>query len=181
MISRGSLEQRIAALEQAESQRRDSIAATSSAAITEAIAPCYLPLHEDIQAGQHRFYNLPGVRGSCKSSFVSLEIVDGIQSDPTGQSNAIVFRRVAGTMRDSVFSQISWAIDLLGVSHLWKPTVSPMAYEYLPTGAQMAVKELYKMLPYVITLIVLIIVSLRKKREDQPPASLGLSYFREER
>ena len=32
-----------------------------------------------------------------------------------------------------------------------------------------------------ITLIVLIIVSLRKKREDQPPASLGLSYFREER
>ena len=52
---------------------------------------------------------------------------------------------------------------------------------YLPTGAQMAVKELYKMLPYVITLIVLIIVSLRKKREDQPPASLGLSYFREER
>ena len=127
MISRGSLEQRIAALEQAEKQHRDSIAATSSAAITEAIAPCYLPLHEDIQAGQHRFYNLPGGRGSCKSSFVSLEIVDGIQSDPTGQSNAIVFRRVAGTMRDSVFSQISWAIDLLGVSHLWKPTVSPMA------------------------------------------------------
>ena len=45
----------------------------------------------------------------------------------------------------------------------------------------MAVKELYKMLPYVITLLVLIVVSLRKKREDQPPASLGLSYFREER
>ena len=52
---------------------------------------------------------------------------------------------------------------------------------YLPTGAQMAVKELYKMLPYLITLLVLIVVSLRKKREDQPPASLGLSYFREER
>ncbi len=142
MISRGSLEQRIAALEQAERQRQDSIAATNSAAITEAIAPCYLPLHEDIQAGQHRFYNLPGGRGSCKSSFVSLEIVDGIQSDPTGQSNAIVFRRVAGTMRDSVFSQISWAIDLLGVSHLWKPTVSPMAYEYLPTGAQILFRGL---------------------------------------
>ena len=107
MISHGSLEQRIAALEQAESQRRDSIAATSSAAITEAIAPCYLPLHEDIQAGQHRFYNLPGGRGSCKSSFVSLEIVDGIQNDPTGQSNAIVFRRVAGTMRDS----LAYALD----------------------------------------------------------------------
>ena len=142
MISRGSLEQRIAALEQAERQRRDSMVATGSTAITEAIAPCYLPLHEDIQAGQHRFYNLPGGRGSCKSSFVSLEIVDGIQNDPTGQSNAIVFRRVAGTMRDSVFSQIAWAIDLLGVSHLWKPTVSPMAYEYLPTGAQILFRGL---------------------------------------
>ena len=37
------------------------------------------------------------------------------------------------------------------------------------------------MLPYVVTLVVLIIVSLRKKREDQPPQSLGIPYFREER
>ena len=37
------------------------------------------------------------------------------------------------------------------------------------------------MLPYVVTLIVLIVSSLRKKRESQPPASLGLAYFREER
>ena len=51
----------------------------------------------------------------------------------------------------------------------------------LPTGTNLAIKELYKMLPYVVTLAVLIIVSLRKKREDQPPASLGLSFFREER
>ena len=37
------------------------------------------------------------------------------------------------------------------------------------------------MLPYIVTIIVLVIVSVRKKREDQPPASLGLSYFREDR
>ena len=37
------------------------------------------------------------------------------------------------------------------------------------------------MLPYVVTIIVLILVSMRKKREDQPPQSLGLAYFREER
>lgn len=97
MITRDKLEQRIATLEMAEKQRRDSM--TNTAAVEDFIAPCYLPLHEDIKAGQHRFYNLPGGRGSCKSSFVSLEIVDGIQSDPTGQSNAIVFRKVAGTMR----------------------------------------------------------------------------------
>ena len=54
-------------------------------------------------------------------------------------------------------------------------------YLYIPTGTELSIKELYKMLPYVVTLVVLIVVSLRKKREDQPPASLGLAYFREER
>ena len=45
----------------------------------------------------------------------------------------------------------------------------------------MAAKPLLKMLPYVVTIIVLVISSIRNKRENQPPASLGLSYFREER
>ena len=45
----------------------------------------------------------------------------------------------------------------------------------------MSTQELFKMLPYIVTIIVLIMVSVRKKREDQPPASLGLSYFREDR
>lgn len=117
MITRDKLEQRIAALEMAEKQRRDSM--TITATVEDFIAPCYLPLHEDIKAGRHRFYNLPGGRGSCKSSFVSLEIVDGIQSDPTGQSNAIVFRKVVGTMRDSVFLKshgllICWAFPTSG-------------------------------------------------------------------
>ena len=40
---------------------------------------------------------------------------------------------------------------------------------------------LLQMLPYVVTIIVLIVISVRKKRENQPPASLGLPYFREER
>ena len=47
----------------------------------------------------------------------------------------------------------------------------------LPLG----VKELYKLAPYMVTLVVLIFVSLRKKRENLPPQSLGLAYFREER
>ena len=52
---------------------------------------------------------------------------------------------------------------------------------FLPSGTNLAVKELYKMIPYVVTIIVLIITSVRSKRENQPPASLGLPYFREER
>ncbi len=45
----------------------------------------------------------------------------------------------------------------------------------------MAAKPILKMLPYVVTILVLIVTSVRNKRENQPPASLGLSYFREER
>ena len=41
--------------------------------------------------------------------------------------------------------------------------------------------ELFKMLPYLVTVIVLVVVSLRRSRENQPPAALGLPYFREER
>lgn len=110
--------------------------------LRELIAPCYYKLHDDIRKKRYQYINLPGGRGSGKSSFVSIEIVLGIMKDLTGKSNAIVFRLVAGTMRESVFSQIAWAIDMLGVSHLWKSKVSPMQFEYLPTGAQIIFRGL---------------------------------------
>lgn len=53
-------------------------------------------------------------------------------------------------------------------------------YIYLP-GLNRATQELVKMLPYVVTIIVLIITSKRNKQENQPPASLGEAYFREDR
>ncbi len=56
-----------------------------------------------------------------------------------------------------------------------------IVHMYIPSGMNLAVKELYKMAPYVVTIIVLVLTSMRNKREDQPPASLGLPYFREER
>ncbi len=96
-----------------------------------------------------------------------------------------------GVWSNNAFGDRGWLSIALVIFTIWRPNTSIWASIlfgglyilniYLPTGTQMAVKELYKMLPYVITLVVLIIVSLRKKREDQPPASLGLSYFREER
>ena len=55
-------------------------------------------------------------------------------------------------------------------------------YLYLPTGMDhMEYQELYKMIPYIVTLVVLVLTSMRNKRENQPPSSLGQSYFREER
>ena len=96
-----------------------------------------------------------------------------------------------GVWSNNAFGDRGWLAIALVIFTIWRPNVSILAsilfgglyilYLYIPTGTHMAVKELYKMLPYVVTLLVLIIVSLRKKREDQPPASLGLSYFREER
>ena len=74
---------------------------------------------------------------------------------------------------------------------IWRPNVSIPAsilfgglyilYLYIPTGTNFAIKELYKMFPYVVTIVVLVLTSLRNKRENQPPESLGLPYFREER
>lgn len=110
--------------------------------VTQHIAPVYLPLHEDIQAQQHQYYNLPGGRGSGKSSFCALEIVNGIMQDQTGESSAIVFRRTANTMRESVYSQIAWAIDVLDVGDLWRGSVSPMCWTYRPTGAQIIFRGL---------------------------------------
>lgn len=100
--------------------------------IVDCIAPCYLPVHDDVINGTHSIYHLPGGRGSGKSSFVSLEIIHGIMNDP--DANAIVFRKVAQTMRESVYSQCLWAIETLNVTALWRCSVSPMQMTYLPTG-----------------------------------------------
>ena len=58
-------------------------------------------------------------------------------------------------------------------------------YQFLPNllGIKVAsyMTDLIQMVPYVVTIIVLIVASFRKKKENQPPANLGLSYFREDR
>lgn len=108
--------------------------------IVDCIAGCYLPIHEEVKNGTHSIFYLPGGRGSCKSSFVSLEVVDGIMEDPN--ANGIVFRKYANTLRDSVYSQIAWAIDEMGVASLWRGSVSPMAFTYLPTGQQILFRGL---------------------------------------
>lgn len=96
--------------------------------VREHIAEVYHPLHEDLSSGAHTFYNLPGGRGSGKSSFCALEIVDGIMKDPTQLSSALVVRKWAITLRSSVYNQIGWAIQELGVSSHWRSTLTPLQY-----------------------------------------------------
>lgn len=100
--------------------------------LTDLIAPQFYSIHWDIIEGKHTHYKLYGGRGSTKSSFASIEIILGMMEDPN--ANAACFRRVGNTLAESVFEQLLWAIDVLGVSHLWKVTLSPLRLTYKPTG-----------------------------------------------
>ena len=100
--------------------------------LTDLIAPQFYDIHWDIIEGKHTHYKLYGGRGSTKSSFISIEIIMGMMQDPN--ANAACFRRVGNTLQESVFEQLMWAIEALGVSHLWKPNLSPLRITYLPTG-----------------------------------------------
>ena len=100
--------------------------------LTDCIAPAFYPVHWDIVEGNNTYYDLFGGRGSTKSSFISVEIVLGVMDDPA--ANAIVFRKVASTISTSVYEQILWAIDSLGVNDLWKTTTNPHKAIYKPTG-----------------------------------------------
>ena len=97
----------------------------------------------------------------------------------------------SGVWSNNAFGDRGWLAIALVIFTIWRSNVGVFSsilfgglyilHMYIPTGSNPAVKELYKMLPYIVTIIVLCFTSLRKKREDQPPQSLGLPYFREER
>ena len=97
-----------------------------------------------------------------------------------------------GIWSNDAFGDRGWLAIALVIFTIWRPDVSIFAsflfgglyilYLYIPSGMDhMERQELYKMIPYIVTMVVLIITSMRSKRENQPPASLGLPYFREER
>ena len=96
-----------------------------------------------------------------------------------------------GVWTNDAFGDRGWLAIALVIFTIWRPDVGVLAsflfgglyilHMYIPSGMNLAVKELYKMAPYVVTIIVLVFSSMRNKRENQPPASLGLPFFREER
>lgn len=84
-----------------------------------------------------------------------------------------------------------WLAVALVIFSIWKPDWGILGAiifgalyimpNYINVGTQSYYKELIKMAPFVVTIIVLIITSMTNKKETQPPAALGTSYFREER
>ena len=85
---------------------------------------------------------------------------------------------------------IGWLCIALVIFTVWKPNLAIIGSilfgalyivsSYI-TGISFAAKELFEMLPYVVTIIVLVFTSARDSKNSQPPKSLGLPYFREER
>ena len=81
-------------------------------------------------------------------------------------------------------------IAALVIFAVWRPNISIfgsilfgglyIVHNYIP-GLDVSGQELFKMLPYAVTILFLVVISMRRKREAQPPAHLGLPYFREER
>lgn len=100
--------------------------------LSQVIAPSFFPIHKDIKASGHIHYWLKGGRGSTKSSFAAIEIILGVMKDPV--ANGVALRKVKDTLRDSVYEQLCWAIEILGVKHLWDEKISPLSLTYLPTG-----------------------------------------------
>lgn len=119
---------------------------TNAIKLTDIIAPAFYPAHWDILDGKHTYYDLYGGRGSTKSSFISVEIVLGMMMDAERgeHTNAVVFRKVGNTLRESVYEQIAWAIDELGASDMWTSSLSPMQFVYKPTGQKIIFRGLDK-------------------------------------
>ncbi|WP_410769594.1 PBSX family phage terminase large subunit [Fontibacillus sp. BL9] len=100
--------------------------------LTSLIAPSFYGVHHALKEDKFTHYWLKGGRGSTKSSFISIEIILGMMRDP--DANAVAIRKVKENLRESVYEQLLWAIEVLGVSHLWHDSVSPMSLTYIPTG-----------------------------------------------
>lgn len=96
----------------------------------------------------------------------------------------------AANWQNNILDQFGWLAVALVIFAVWRPNIAIIGsiifgalYVIGPflLGLSNKDQELIKILPYLVTIIVLVIISIRDKKENQPPASLGLSYFREER
>lgn len=96
------------------------------------LARSFVDVYRSIRMREYDEYLHVGGRASGKSSFVPQVVIEQVINNP--DTHALVVRKYANTLRDSVFAQFKWAISKLDMEHLFKTTVSPMAITYEPTG-----------------------------------------------
>lgn len=98
----------------------------------ELLGKAYVDINRRITSGTVSECILKGGRGSLKSSFPGLKIPELIMANPS--MHALCVRNVKDTLKDSVYEQIKWGIEKLGVSDRFKCTTSPLKIVYKPTG-----------------------------------------------
>lgn len=108
--------------------------------LEENMAACFAEVLKALRSGRYNKALLGGGRGSTKSSAISLIIASELELDE--RACALVLRKVGGTIRGSVFEQIQWAIDTLGVGDHWEATVSPMEFTNTRTGQKIVFRGL---------------------------------------
>lgn len=104
----------------------------SEVRLSEVLGPAFHGLARDVFTHGHTHYDLSGGRGSLKSSCVSLLVPLLVVQNPG--THALVLRKVANTIRDSVYAQYMWGIEKLGMAAHWDAKVQPMELVYRPTG-----------------------------------------------
>lgn len=112
----------------------------SKVTLNDLIIPKHDEVLFDILDHKHTHYTFYGGRGGVKSSFIGVAIILLITQNP--QAHAVVCRKVAATLRDSVYAQINFAIGLLGMESLFKCTTSPMEITYKPTNQKILFRGL---------------------------------------
>ena len=100
--------------------------------LSSVIGPAFHLLARDVFQHGHTHYDLSGGRGSLKSSCVSLLVPLILLANKN--THTLVLRKVANTIRDSVYAQYLWAIGELGMASYWEAKVQPMELIYRPTG-----------------------------------------------
>lgn len=96
------------------------------------VAPAFSAVLFDVADHVHSEYVFPGGRGSTKSSFISLNVIDLLMNNE--QMHACILRNVGNTLKDSVYSQIQWAISALGVDDEFTFTKAPLEITRIKTG-----------------------------------------------
>lgn len=99
---------------------------------TVKLSDLVFPAYRKMWNSKKMYKVLKGSKGSGKSKFAALWHIYHIMSQPL--SNVLVIRKVFGTCKDSVYTDLLWAIDQLGALEYWNYTVNPLQLTYKPTG-----------------------------------------------
>ena len=100
--------------------------------LTDCIGKAFYKVYHQVMNHEFTHYWFSGGRGSLKSSAISIFIIMLMLLDPT--INVIVFRKVGLTIKTTVYEQIAWAIEKLGLNDFFIARVSPPSFIYKKTG-----------------------------------------------